>query len=116
MTRESEMTNGERFTTPLERIDAFGRWCKSQRHCDSCPVGKMIEDNKRYSNQCAFFWLDLKYETGLKSCPFCGSEASIISGTEDHYVLCRNNDCAALVARSFSSEEEAINAWNRRVT
>jgi Lar family restriction alleviation protein len=112
---KSTMTNGERFTTAPERIDAFGRWCSCQQHCDSCPVGKMIECNKRYSSHCALFWLDLKYETVLKPCPFCGSEASLWSGTEDHYVLCRNEDCAAsLVARSFSSEEEAIYAWNRR--
>jgi hypothetical protein len=38
------------------------------------------------------------------------------SGTEDHWIVCSNPDCAALVARSFSSEEEAINAWNRRAT
>lgn len=112
---ESEMTNGERFTTPLERIDAFGRWCSSQRHCDCCPVGKMIEDNKRYSNQCAFFWLDLKYESGIKPCPFCGSEAHLHSGTENHWIVCSNPECtAALVARSFSSATETIEAWNRR--
>lgn len=111
------MTNGEKFKTALERVDAFRHWCKSQQHCDSCPVGKMIEDNKRYSSQCALFWLDLKYETGLEPCPFCGSEASLCSGTEDHYVLCKNENCAAsLVARSFSSKEEAIEAWNRRVS
>lgn len=117
MKSEIEMTNGERFATALERVDAFSLWCKSQQNCDSCPIRKMIEDNKRCSSQCALFWLDLKHEKTLKPCPFCGSEAHLHSGTEDHWIICSNSDCAAaLVARSFSSEEEAINAWNRRAT
>lgn len=65
--------------------------------------------------ECWYLTYTRAFKEDLKPCPFCGSEASVHSGTEDHYVLCRNDDCvAALVARSFSSREEAIAAWNKR--
>jgi Lar family restriction alleviation protein len=104
------MTNGEKFKTAEERAKAFDNYCISQKSgCNKCPLNKYAGD------ACRFKWLDLEYKAELKLCPFCGTEARLISGTEDHYVVCRNDDCAAaLVARSFSSEEEAIDAWNRR--
>lgn len=115
MKSESEMTNAERFTTADERMNAFRHWCLKQNCKSGCPIRKKLEEDNTGAFQCSLYWLELEYETKLKPCPFCGSEASINSGTEDYYVSCRNVDCAAaLVARSFSSEEEAINAWNRR--
>jgi Lar family restriction alleviation protein len=102
------MTNGEKFKTAEERQSNYNKFCKQYvkwHHCPLCYSARF----------CRFKWLDLEYKEELKPCPFCGTEARLISGTEDHYVVCRNNDCAAaLVARSFSSEEEAIAAWNRR--
>jgi Lar family restriction alleviation protein len=95
-------TNGEVFKTPIERRRAYNQYFEQ---CEKENSGIMDE----------FVWIDIEYKEELKPCPFCGSEASLFSGTEDHYVLCRNTDCAAaLVARSFSSEGEAISAWNRR--
>lgn len=52
----------------------------------------------------------------LKPCPFCGGEAaeteSLTGGL--YFVVCSDNDCAAIGAYRYS-EEEAIKAWNRRV-
>lgn len=105
-------TNGTKFKTAKERFEEFEKFCEKYT-CDTCPA-----INKKHTVSlagCAFNWLDLEYKEELKTCPFCGSEASIISGTEDHCIICRNDDCvAALVARSFSSPEEAIAAWNKR--
>jgi hypothetical protein len=97
------MTNGEKFKTAKERAKGYAL------HCNIC-FDKILQPKEILE------WLDLEYKAELKLCPFCGTEARLISGTEDHYVVCRNDDCAAaLVARSFSSEDEAIAAWNMRV-
>ncbi|MEY8367567.1 Lar family restriction alleviation protein [Anaerovoracaceae bacterium 42-11] len=47
----------------------------------------------------------------LKKCPFCGGEASII-GHSTIWVYC--NECLGQTAAG-DTEEEAIEAWNRRV-
>lgn len=48
----------------------------------------------------------------LKPCPFCGRDA-VIKGSPDYryYVLC--GKCEAKT-RKFTSESDAIKAWNRR--
>lgn len=104
------MTNGEKFKTTEERSKKFKEFCESFT-CDKCP----ITEKGNLTAKCAFKWLDLEYKEKLLPCPFCGSEASMISCTDDHYVICCNSDCAAaLVARGFPSPEETIAAWNRR--
>ena len=92
-------------------LENFEKFC-DKYSCGSCRF-KECDSN----TECILNWLDLKDNEGeLKPCPFCGAGAHLISGTEDHYVVCRNDDCAAaIVARSFSSAEDAIAAWNRRV-
>lgn len=103
------MTNEKRFKTVRERLEKFKNFCNKQK-CEICCFKECDSES-----ECALKWLDLNVEEMIETCPFCGTEARLISGTEDHYVVCRNDDCAAaLVARSFSSEEEAIAAWNRR--
>ena len=96
------MTNSEKYKTAGERRSAYTKYC-SMCYIENLPI------------QDEFVWLDLEYKDVLKPCPFCGSSASLKSGTVDHWILCSNKDCAAaLVARSFSSADEAIAAWNRR--
>ena len=46
----------------------------------------------------------------LKPCPFCGGKANLRSGFWIHTAYCR--DCLVSITRD--SEEEAIEAWNRR--
>jgi Lar family restriction alleviation protein len=100
--RRKQMTNGEMFKTASERTIAYSRYC------DDC-----AKDGEDVLN--GFDWLDAEYIVKLKSCPFCGSEASVVSRTEFHHVTCRNAGCTiALATRSFSSPEEAIAAWNKR--
>ena len=50
----------------------------------------------------------------LKPCPFCGGEAELFGTTESgiFYVECLNCD----VNGNFDMPEEAIAAWNRRVS
>ena len=50
----------------------------------------------------------------LKECPFCGGHAEMWHGEYDngYYVIC--DECGALTEQAFT-QEEAANAWNRRV-
>lgn len=58
----------------------------------------------------------------LKRCPFCGGEASVIktlclnNGYKGYFVL---HECDMAIntieTSSFSTEKQAIEAWNRRV-
>jgi len=56
----------------------------------------------------------------LERCPFCGGEALLLETSEsvwdlkphDFAVICRT--CHAGTRRYFSTEAEAIEAWNRR--
>ena len=55
----------------------------------------------------------------LKSCPFCGGEAKTVEigfffDTESSYGI-KCNRCHACSSMRCGSEEEAIEAWNRRV-
>ena len=58
--------------------------------------------------------------TELKPCPFCGRKAELVTmkyGSGDIYfgTTCENWRCVvASVIPNFSSEEAAIEAWNRR--
>ena len=51
----------------------------------------------------------------LKHCPFCGGEAEIIQN--DHFtdISCKDDECRGFTYYlKFKTEEEAIEAWNRR--
>ena len=57
----------------------------------------------------------------LLSCPFCGGEAHIynckssISNRTYYGIDCDSNECIVhTMAADYSTEEEAIEAWNRR--
>lgn len=104
------MTNGEKFKTADERQKAFSKFC-SNGLCAECHIWRKF---KKITN-CKFIWLELEYKEELKPCPFCGGEATTYKAEGWHYVSCVNDDCIASVSmQSFSSEEEAIDAWNRR--
>ena len=48
----------------------------------------------------------------LKPCPFCGGEAVILAGFEEHiWIFCE--ECKAEIS-AHTTEEEAIEAWNKR--
>ena len=51
----------------------------------------------------------------LKPCPFCGSEARML-GTEHQWFnpACSNPDCGCEWTDSYTTEAEAIEAWNTR--
>jgi len=51
--------------------------------------------------------------TDLKPCPFCGSKAELLNMGEDfpHIVVCTN--CGSAGA-TYETEQEAIEAWNKR--
>lgn len=47
----------------------------------------------------------------LKSCPFCGGQAAIVSGGPGcHFIKC--GECGA--SSDDGSKEHAVAAWNRR--
>lgn len=56
----------------------------------------------------------------MKPCPFCGSPGvirCIAMGVAPYFAECSNNElCVAGDSRvSFPTEEEAAEAWNRRI-
>lgn len=48
----------------------------------------------------------------LKTCPFCGGEATLCENLDYAYVYCR--DCGCQTDESHVSAKEAIAAWNQR--
>jgi Lar family restriction alleviation protein len=60
--------------------------------------------------------------TDIKPCPFCGSEAIVITSStiywENYAVMCdgsKDGNCAGLGGSSkYDTEEEAIDKWNQR--
>lgn len=65
------------------------------------------------------------YQTGLKPCPFCGSDATLIHGHPGQYgdyggysVICTDQDgCWASMSPNSAWWEDkihAVEAWNRR--
>ena len=59
---------------------------------------------------------DSKY---LKSCPFCGSRVNTTWNTKYGWQICCENERCFLhedviFFKAFNTEEEAIEAWNRR--
>ena len=54
--------------------------------------------------------------TELKLCPFCGGRAVLRHDSSGYYVKCNNGMCKVMPTTWYYDEEnEAINAWNRRV-
>ena len=57
-------------------------------------------------------------EKELKPCPFCGRKACIIN-TGNHYprafyrIVCQS--CYTVQGKFYDTEEESIEAWNKRV-
>lgn len=105
------MTNEEKYKTPEERHEAFGRFCREYHNCgkgcNNCPAS-----SKR--GGCRFAWLALEAEEELLPCPFCGGEAesqSIPSFRNSHFVRCKI--CLSSV-RGYDTKDNAIAAWNRR--
>lgn len=55
----------------------------------------------------------------LKPCPFCGGEAILRNfDGADYKCECTNNFCQAsyMIGMNYDTEEDAIEAWNRRIT
>ena len=51
----------------------------------------------------------------LKACPFCGGNGILFGGEAPHHLaFVRCADCDAYTG-CYTSTQEAINAWNRRV-
>jgi len=56
-------------------------------------------------------------EPKLKPCPFCGAKAKLIRMHGERAVSCTNETgCAVLPTTNFMTEDQAVAAWNNRVT
>lgn len=108
------MTNEQRYKAPEERAEAFRKFCNSKQ-CNECECSK---DGKKFVALCEFRWLALEAEEELLSCPFCGGEAELVHplsmgyAYDRYFVTCK--ECRATSMR-YSTEADAIAAWNRRV-
>lgn len=78
--------------------------------CNECDFDR-DKNNGKPCNEGIREWLDEEHVEKPKPCPFCGSENINVSKTA-HYVEC--NDCN-VETMCYNTEEEAIEAWNRRV-
>lgn len=56
-------------------------------------------------------------EPKLKPCPFCGCEAMTWKAfsTNDWRVFCTNSQSCGAMIRGGNTEQEIIEAWNKRV-
>lgn len=52
----------------------------------------------------------------LKPCPFCGGTAHTIKTNTNKFVVGCFGSCYVELPLIYSTREEAIDAWNRRVT
>ena len=52
--------------------------------------------------------------TKLKPCPHCDGAAAKYREMELHKVICTNALCIAHEGRGYDTEQEAVDAWNRR--
>jgi len=82
--------------------------CENQLDCDSC---------KEYVKQ----WLDQEYHEPLKPCPFCGGKATVSDLGEiecpEYFAYCVDEygKCEVNVKTcGCTTEQEAIEVWNRR--
>lgn len=54
-------------------------------------------------------------DDGLMPCPFCGSEAEMVTNRSgDNFVRCTNRQCAARTRLYHENEAGARMSWNRR--
>lgn len=54
----------------------------------------------------------------LKPCPFCGGEAKVFGNYDDsdYHVNCTNDECGCYWVNYYKTKEEAVEAWNRRIS
>lgn len=50
----------------------------------------------------------------IKSCPFCGGEATIYGSKTGYGVMCKDKPFCAILPAGFSTKERAIEVWNTR--
>lgn len=106
------MTNEQMYKTPEERIEAFQKFCTSNK-CDECECTKQ---RKMGLSLCEFGWLTLEAEEELLACPFCGGEAEVVSAMYGHRLDGARVRCTRcwVITPVCKDESEAIAAWNRR--
>lgn len=104
------MTNGEKYKTAEERLNAFLRFCDSDK-CESCPIENC---ECEYDVLAAFKWLDLEAEEeNPLPCPFCGGEVRVDHNWDNsHSVSCTGRGCW-YHSKCCTSESDAIAAHNR---
>lgn len=109
-------TNAERFKTVEERTLEFNRVCKCD--CENCKIFEM--KNYQHNISCPFVWLEMEAEEEKPlPCPFCGSEVEIGHPpiSSKYYIQCTKSGCVVKpITKSYNSKEEAIAAWNKRIS
>lgn len=108
--KECKMTNGEKYKTAKERIEAHKKWCKIHRSRNKGRCG--------YEScmACEFHWLDLEDDEVIPmECPFCGESTSVytfisVCRKTMHNVLC---DLCAYQSSAHANRDDAIAAHNR---
>ena len=107
------MTNGEKFKTAKERMEAFKYFCEQHKlmGCRDCPCWQV---GKNWGLKCTFLWLDLEAEEEKPdNCPFCGTptkaEFRHWEGENKFSVMC---DFCGYTSGYSTEKQEAIARHN----
>lgn len=111
------MTNGEKYKTAEERIEAHGEFCKRAMKGRVCEAR-----DEKDCGKCAFAWLELEAEEEKPEeekpmpCPFCGGRVEldyirVNLHDQDFRLMCTKDDC--LYSSGVGEDKsEAIAAHN----
>lgn len=117
------MKNSEEYKVPIERRDAFVRFCSNNSCDETCAVLRYMTNNgiealpgSRIS--CAYAWLELETidkgngRVKTEPCPFCGKDTVAIHRQlyGDFVVHCKSCSYTSMRAMSI---EEAFSKHNR---
>lgn len=105
-----KMTNGEKFKTAEEQLDAFKVFCARKKCCSECEIGdthrKVLD-----GYVCPFAWLKLEAKAEKPMpCPFCGQECRIVKNKSNAFVV--GCDYCNYSSKDYDREQDAIAAHN----
>ena len=111
------MTNGEKYKTIAERLDAFTAFCNG-KPCAECELLCKLRNGGVV--KCAFDWLELECKPVVNACPSCGNihadtikvylDSNDVYPKEFFYVSCPR---CHMRGPEMESKEMAIEQWNK---
>lgn len=112
MRREMEYEGYNLIEVPDNGYGCEGCFFESRVSCPDCKLYFHWVINKKSP------YVRETEEGPIKPCPFCGGEGKLFNdvlvyGDTAHIVYCK--ECGCQTQNHFTTDEQAIEAWNRRV-